>query len=141
MEILLYICDMETVKDKRAMINLCHNLGDFRNSIKHIRFKCEETYTFKESLRVEMFIETHKPINNEFLWARLMEEYFPSFRVSYELTNDNYRYDGLTYETFREKRLTETKKIISEISSMVNHIPHDFEVDLGDRWGRKYDFV
>ena len=133
---------METVKDKKAMINLCHNLGNFRNSIKRLHFKCEETYTFRESLRVEVFIETHEPIDDEFSWMRFMGEYFPSFRVSYELESNEYYWldRTMTHEMFREKRLMETKKIISEISSMVNHIPHDFEVNLGDRYGRKYDF-
>ena len=141
MKITFYICCMETAKEKTAMIRL-GQINDVKpNLIKHILFKCEETYTLRESLRVELFIEPYRPWADERLWNVHQQLEFPSFRVSYELTTDNYRYDGLTYETFREKRLTETKKIISEISSMVNHIPHDFEVNLGDKWGRKYDFV
>jgi hypothetical protein len=122
---------METAKDKIAMIRLSEINDHHPDLIKRIVFECKEYDVMKrQSLRVSVSIQLHHSWDDEISWKVYQQNTFPVFRVAYNLESTEFHYYKMTYESFREERLKETKNIISEISSMVKNIPHDFEIRL-----------
>ncbi len=123
-----YICGMETVNEKMTMIRLSQINDKYPDLIKHILFTCDETFTLKESLSVNVSIQLHRSWEDEILWETYQRTEFPNFRVAYELDSKHYHFYKMTYESFRKERISETEKMISKISSMVQNIPHDFDL-------------
>ena len=111
------------------MIRLSQINDKCSHLIKHILFTCDESFTMKkESLEVNVSIQLYSSWEDEMLWETYRRTEFPNFRVAYNLDSKHYHFNTMTYESFRKERILETEKMISEISSMVKNIPHDFDL-------------
>jgi len=93
---------METVNEKMTMIRLSQINDKYPDLIKHILFTCDETFTLKESLSVNVSIQLHRSWEDEILWETYQRTEFPNFRVAYELDSKHYHFYKMTYESFRK---------------------------------------